>query len=112
MNKNLLILGITVLLLSAGLSGCVETDHDTPNDLIITEPIITEPNYDNSSDRVITKKTNFKYEYGMKIVEDNQIIENYIFIDIPIGIAVWSSNNYIVNCTFINCPDEGIVLFG
>ena len=60
----------------------------------------------------ITKETDFKYETGIKVVKGNQIIENYIFKDIPIGIAVWSSNNRIANCTFINCSDEGIVLFG
>jgi len=36
---------------------------------------------------VITRETGFKYEYGLKIVKDNQIIENYIFKDIPIGIG-------------------------
>ena len=60
----------------------------------------------------ITKETDFIYETGMKITKDNQIIENYVFYDIPIGIAVWSSNNHIMNCTFINCSDEGIMLFG
>lgn len=59
----------------------------------------------------ITKETDFKYEAGIKVTEDNQIIENRVFYDIPIGIAVWSSNNLIANCTFINCDDEGIVFF-
>jgi len=107
MNKQLLILGIIVMLLTVGLSGCIETNYNTQSDLLVTET-----NYDNSSDRVITRKTNYKYEYGMKVVEDNQIIENYIFIDIPIGIVIWSSNNTIANCTFINCTDEGILLIG
>lgn len=60
----------------------------------------------------ITKQTNFKYETGMKIMKDNQIIENLIFVDIPIGIVIWSSDNLIANCTFVNCSDEGIMLFG
>lgn len=61
---------------------------------------------------LVTRETDFKYEYGLKIIKDNQTIENYVFKDIPIGIAVWSSNNLIINCTFINCSDEGIILLG
>lgn len=59
----------------------------------------------------ITKETDFIYETGIKVTEDNQIIENLIFVDIPIGIMVWSSGNHIINCTFVNCSDEGIVFF-
>lgn len=62
--------------------------------------------------QTITKKTDFKYEAGLKITKDNQVIENQVFYDVPIGIAVWSSNNHIINCTFINCNDEGILLIG
>jgi len=60
----------------------------------------------------ITKETDFIYETGLKITEDNRKVENIIFVDIPIGIIVWSSNNLIANCTFINCSDEGILLIG
>ena len=60
----------------------------------------------------ITKETNFKYEAGIELREDNQVIENKVFYEIPIGIFVWSSNNRISNCTFINCSDEGIILIG
>jgi len=60
----------------------------------------------------ITKETDYIYEAGIKVTEDNQIIENKIFYEIPIGIAVWSSNNRIANCTFIFCYDEGILLIG
>jgi len=60
----------------------------------------------------ITKETDFKYEIGISIKIDNQIVENKVFYDIPIGIAVWSSNNRISNCTFIQCSDEGILLIG
>ncbi len=60
----------------------------------------------------ITKETDFKYEVGINIKIDNQIMENKVFYDIPIGIAVWSSNNRISNCTFIQCSDEGILLIG
>lgn len=61
---------------------------------------------------VFTSQTDYKYEMGMKLVSRGEKVENQVFIDIPIGIAVWSSNNYIANCTFINCSDEGILLIG
>ena len=64
------------------------------------------------SKNVITRQTDFKYEIGIKITSDRERIENQVFIDIPIGIVVWSSNNYIANCTFMFCPDEGILLIG
>ena len=60
----------------------------------------------------ITRETDFKYEAGISIKIDNQIVENKVFYEIPIGIVVWSSNNHILNCTFINCSDEGIILVG
>lgn len=61
---------------------------------------------------IITRETDYIYEAGLKITKDNQVIENKIFYEIPIGIAVWSSGNLIANCTFINCSDEGILLIG
>ena len=61
---------------------------------------------------IITRETDYIYEAGIEVTEDNQIIENKVFYDIPIGIAVWSSGNIIANCTFINCSDEGILLIG
>jgi len=60
----------------------------------------------------ITRETGGKYEVGIHIRFDNQFLENQIFYDIPVGILVWSSNNHIINCTFINCSDEGILLVG
>jgi len=59
-----------------------------------------------------TRETDFMYESGIKITENNQVIGYHIFYDIPIGIAVLSSNNHISNCIFISCSDEGILLFG
>lgn len=55
-------------------------------------------------------ETNELYEYGIKLTENNSIVTNRIFKDIRIGIAVFSSNNVIENCVFINCSDEGVVL--
>lgn len=60
----------------------------------------------------VTKQTSNKYEFGIKITEDYQTVENKIFHDIPIGLAVWSNHNRISNCSFIGCDDEGIVFFG
>ena len=52
------------------------------------------------------------YTTGIKIIAENVTIENCNIFDTPIGIAIWSSNNLIINCTFWNCEDEGIVLLG
>lgn len=60
----------------------------------------------------ISRETDFIYETGISIKIDNQVVENKVFYEIPIGIFVWSSNNRISNCTFINCSDEGIILIG
>jgi parallel beta-helix repeat protein len=59
----------------------------------------------------ITKKTDYMYECGIRITKENQIIKDKIFYDIPIGIMIWCSNTLIENCDFINCSDEGIVIF-
>ena len=61
---------------------------------------------------VITAQTDYIYETGMQIKMSGQKVENQVFVDIPIGIIVWSSNNLIANCTFIFCYDEGILLIG
>jgi len=61
---------------------------------------------------VYSAQTTHKYETGIRITEDNQIINNQIFRNIPIGIAIWSSNNTISDCTFWECSDEGILLLG
>jgi len=52
------------------------------------------------------------YTTGIKIVADFVTIENCNVFDTPVGIAIWSSNNIIINCTFWGCKDEGIVLLG
>jgi len=65
----------------------------------------------NPANNLITSQTGFKYETGIRIIEDGQTVKNKTFIDIPIGIAVWGSMAIIENCTFINCSDEGIVFF-
>jgi len=72
----------------------------------------TTGNNRSTSRTVITKETGHIYETGIKITEDCQTIRNYDFVDIAIGIAVWSSGNYIADCTFTGCSDEGIVFLG
>lgn len=52
------------------------------------------------------------YVMGIKISASHVTIENCNVFDTPIGIAIWSSNNIIVNCTFWGCEDEGIILLG
>ena len=52
------------------------------------------------------------YAQGIKIVARNTRIIDCSIHDVPVGIAVWSSDNTIENCRFWNCDDEGIVLIG
>ena len=78
--------------------------------LIIISVIILFCTYSLAS--YITRESDFIYETGINITKDNQRIENMVFYDIPIGIILWSSNNVIANCTFIECSDEGILLIG
>jgi parallel beta-helix repeat protein len=52
------------------------------------------------------------YATGLKITARNTTIDNCLFHDTPIGIALWSSQNTIINSTFQGCDDEGIVLLG
>jgi len=52
------------------------------------------------------------YTTGIYISASNTEIEDCNIYDTPIGIAVWTSNNNINNCTFWNCKDEGIALLG
>ncbi len=52
------------------------------------------------------------YTTAIRISSTNSTIKNCEFLDTPIGILVWTSNNKIENCTFTNCQDEGIALLG
>jgi len=52
------------------------------------------------------------YTTGVKIIAPNTIVESCNIFDTPVGIAVWSSNNILSNCTFSGCNDEGVVLLG
>lgn len=52
------------------------------------------------------------YTTGVKITAPETTIENCNIFDTPVGIAVWSSNNVVLNCTFYGCEDEGIAFLG
>ncbi len=52
------------------------------------------------------------YTTGVKISASKTTIEDCLFHDTPIGIAIWSSQNTISQCIFQGCDDEGIVLLG
>ena len=52
------------------------------------------------------------YTTGVKITASQTTIEDCNVFNTPVGIAVWSSNNIISNCTFWGCEDEGIVFLG
>jgi len=52
------------------------------------------------------------YTTGVKITASQTTIEDCNVCNTPVGIAVWSSNNIISNCTFWGCEDEGIVFLG
>ena len=52
------------------------------------------------------------YTTGVKIIAPQTTIEDCNVFDTPVGIAVWSSNNIILNCTFNGCEDEGIAFLG
>lgn len=52
------------------------------------------------------------YTTGLKITGSKTLVEDCIFYDTPIGVAIWSSYNTIVNNTFYGCNDEGIAVLG
>ncbi|MBN2602727.1 MAG: right-handed parallel beta-helix repeat-containing protein [Candidatus Thermoplasmatota archaeon] len=52
------------------------------------------------------------YTTGIKITTTGNRIENCVIENTPVGIAIWSSENLIENCSFIKCNDEGIALMG
>lgn len=57
-------------------------------------------------------QTDYKREAGIRLVSTNELIQNKIFVNIPIGVVSFFGNTTIRNCIFINCSDEGILLIG
>lgn len=52
------------------------------------------------------------YTSAIRVISDGNEIVDCIIYDTPVGIAIFSSNNTIDNCSFIECKDEGIALIG
>ena len=52
------------------------------------------------------------YTTGIKITYEYSLVKDCIIYDTPVGIAIWTSFNKIINCTFYGCDDEGIALLG
>ena len=60
----------------------------------------------------ISNKGSGIYTTGVKIIAQQVTIKNCKLYSVPVGIALWSSNNIISNCIFWNCEDEGIAFLG
>ena len=60
----------------------------------------------------ITNKGKGVYTTGIKITSIKNKVENVLIKNVPVGIALWSSNNKILNTTFQNNTDEGIAFLG
>ncbi|MCJ7697050.1 MAG: right-handed parallel beta-helix repeat-containing protein, partial [Thermoplasmata archaeon] len=60
----------------------------------------------------ITNQGSGLYTTCVKISASNTTIQDCMFHDTPIGLAIWSSENTISGCEFRGCDDEGIVLLG
>jgi len=52
------------------------------------------------------------YTSAIKISSKRTEIINCNIYETAVGLAIWSSENYISNCKFWACKDEGIVLLG
>lgn len=62
------------------------------------------------SNLTISNNANGLYTTAIRINKPNCAIQYCTIQDTPIGIAVWSSRNNILNSSFYNCSDEGILL--
>ena len=60
----------------------------------------------------ITNRAPGIYTTGVHISASETEVLNCDIYDMPIGIAIWTSNNNIDNCKFWGCEDEGIALLG
>ena len=60
----------------------------------------------------ISNKANGLYTTGIKITAQNTKIKDCTIYDTAVGIAIWSSENQIIKCTFKGCADEGIAFLG
>ncbi|MEF8879698.1 MAG: pectinesterase family protein [Candidatus Thermoplasmatota archaeon] len=60
----------------------------------------------------ITNRAPGHYTSAVRISSNNIEIQNCNIYNTPIGVATWTPNNRIENCTFWNCKDEAIALLG
>lgn len=72
--------------------------------IIISSPYVSFSNF------TVTNTANGLYTTAMRINSAHVQIKNCHFKDTPIGIAVWNDHTSILNSTFTNCSDEGILL--
>ena len=52
------------------------------------------------------------YTNGIRITSSKTEIRDCNIYDTPVGIIIWTSDNFIDNCNFWGCNDEGIALIG
>ena len=52
------------------------------------------------------------YASGIRITSTDIEVSDCNIHDVPVGIAIWTSDNTISNCYFWSCKDEGIALIG
>ncbi len=52
------------------------------------------------------------YSTAVRVTSPKIMIYDCNIYDTPIGLAIWTSYNYIYNCNFWNCNDEAIALIG
>jgi parallel beta-helix repeat protein len=52
------------------------------------------------------------YTMGIQVAASNIEIRDCNVYDVPVGIAIWTSNNVVEDCSFWGCNDEGIALIG
>ncbi|HMA82972.1 MAG TPA: right-handed parallel beta-helix repeat-containing protein [Candidatus Thermoplasmatota archaeon] len=62
------------------------------------------------SNLTITNQADGLYTTAIRINEPNCTIQHCTIQNNPIGIAVWNSYTQILNSSFYNCSDEGILL--
>ncbi len=60
----------------------------------------------------ITNGASGIYTSAIRVTSSKNTISECNIYNVPIGIAIWTSENTIKKCTFCNCQDEGIAFLG
>ncbi len=81
----------------------IKTKPNNPA-ITISSPFVT------FSDICITNSASGLYTTALRVDASHVLISNCLFQHTPIGIAVWNNNTQIINSSFYNCSDEGILL--